>query len=215
MNNYKGIVPKIGASIDPNKAYHDIPYFGLRGPTHRSDTKLRVNRIASVYDVQGKLGLDIGCNVGGISFGLVDAGAAHMTGVDYDESSIGVALQVSELHCPASTDFHALSVPSPEFWSVFNLSNCDFVVWLSNFMWIVEQQGFDSAVQIIEIFREKGKDLIFDTAQHQKDGAAGKHTPFNSSEDVKKMLERIYDNVVDTGPMPDSWNQRNLFVCTV
>ena len=51
---YERIVPVVGGSTSPGKAYHAIP--GVDGPAHRNDTEARIAHIVNHYDPAGKIG---------------------------------------------------------------------------------------------------------------------------------------------------------------
>lgn len=212
MNSFDKIKPKLGASKEEGKAYHDVPYFGLEGPTHRGDTKSRVDKIVSLYEVEGKVGMDLGCNVGGISFGLHLAGASSMVGIDYDKSSISFANDIARDNAPMC-EFYCMDIGSNEFWKMYEDVDPDFIVWLSNFMWISYARDYQFAVEMIERFKSDGRDLIFDSAQHGGDGEAGKYVPFKSGNDVYRMLNKYYSDIERISGHSVSWNKRDLFVC--
>ena len=131
MKDYSSITPIEGGSKVKGKAYHDIPYFNIEGSSHRSDTKQRVDKITELYSVDGKTGLDLGCSVGGISFGLLKAGAEYMHGFDYDKPAVDLANDLAEKH-KVNGFFWNLSIPSEGFWDAYVKIKPDFITWLSN-----------------------------------------------------------------------------------
>ena len=111
--------------------YHDLPFGELaKIKNRRSKTMERVKQIASRVNVKGKTIVDLGCNVGGISIGLLKEGASRVVGIDVDLESIEVA--------KAASDYLGLSKKASFYEQVIDLryirgfvSDIDVVVWLA------------------------------------------------------------------------------------
>jgi SAM-dependent methyltransferase len=202
-----------GSSAKKNWGYHNLPFAEYAdAPTHRKGTIERIQHARGLLRPDGKRGLDIGCSVGGMTFGMQMLGA-EMTGVDYDPNAIRVAKEVEEEQ-GTGAKFMEMSVPSDAFHTTLN-EKWDFVIWLSNFMWVVKQQGYDNSFKLLKEVADNAPVLLFETAQHPKDGGAGKFCPFNGSEDVRAMLSKVYSNVADVGVPSRGWGNRTVFYCEV
>jgi SAM-dependent methyltransferase len=210
MNAYTDVRPIVGGSLQPGKAYHDIP--GLEGPTYRSGSQQRADQIAAAIDVKGKRGIDLGCSVGGVSFGLATHGA-YMTGIDYDTSSISVAEQVA-LERSATCAFGVADLTEDHVWDWITAGQYDFAVWLSNWMWLARQAGHDVARRRLQQLSESVPVLVFETSQGPGDGMAGSPLVVGP-EGVKTLLETstAYTTVEPAGKGPAWCGNRTVFVC--
>ena len=92
------------------------------------------------------------------------------------------------------------------------MGNPDFIVWLSNWMWISKVKGYDRAKKILREISKKTRYLFFDTAQggtdtidsHQLDGKEG----------VYKLLKEntVFPFINDLGLSEPTYHKRNLFL---
>lgn len=207
MNHYARIRPVTGGSTSSGRAYHTIP--GVDGPAHRTDTQDRVDHIVAHFDPNGLTGSDVGCSVGGISIGLAAHGA-RMRGYDWDREAIGVARRVRNdrrLDCT----FAVADLTTEQPWT--EIVAADFVVWMSNWMWIAKLAGAEFARSRLELVAENVDTLIFETAEGDVSmaGSGGLAT----AADVEQMLAETtgYD-VTNLGPPPgDRWHRRSVFLC--
>lgn len=210
-NPYGVIVPKRSASLEPGRAYHDIP--GVKGPTHRGGSAKRAEQINSVYNVDKKTGFDFGCSVGGVSFGLAQLGAT-MHGFDTDESSIQVGQQhAKESNASVILAYADLSDKATVD-SILVPGMYDFGIWLANWMWIAADSGVDYAKKMLKQVSETVPVLFFETAQ-AGGSQAGNHG-MNTPADVERLLREntVYNKVQDLGPSADGWMARNTFMCS-
>lgn len=210
MNAYADVQPIQGGSLTPGKAYHDIP--GEPGPTFRQGSQDRADHIATLIDVDGKHGLDLGCSVGGISFGLEQHGAV-MTGVDYDPSSIETALQVAERR-QSTCAFMVADLTADRTWGWLSGEGFDFAVWLSNWMWIAAQAGHEQAAVRLHQLSLAVPTLVFETAQGPGDGMAGT-SEVVGPDGVRALLEAntVYDDIEAHRPVNRWCGNRTVFVC--
>jgi len=193
-----------GSSTKPGYLYHDLPFFKTK--THRKGSELRVKKILSVYDVEGRSGLDIGCSVGGISFRLQNAGA-KMVAVDYDPEVIQLAKEV-EKQQNTGVVFQRNRVDQT---FIRTLPVYDFIVWFEQWMWLVKQRGEDEAIKILKVVSNKTNNLFFSTSQG--DGKA-KSKMIKSEKDVEVLLRAHTDYLVtNLGTVDDNWHKRSLFWC--
>jgi hypothetical protein len=206
-----GLAPHPGSSVSPGHTYHSLPFPEYRDiPAHRPGTASRVLHMTSRFPVAGLRGLDIGCAVGGISFGFQMQGAS-MVGVDSDPAAIAVALEVEAIHKTGAT-FFCEEFPSPHFSRILNKGH-DFAVFLSAFMWLADSYGMANADIFMERIAKKVPVLWFESAQAEGDGSAWKATPFRSPKDIEEYLRRFYPSVTDTGIPAGGWFPRNVFLC--
>ena len=207
---YERIVPVTGGSTSPGKAYHAIP--GVDGPAHRNDTEARIAHIVNHYDPAGKIGCDIGCSVGGISIGLAEHGA-QMRGYDWDRQAIHVARSIRTSRRLSCT-FTVADLTTPDPWEDLESTAPDFVVWMSNWMWVAELAGGEFARDRIQFISQRVPTLIFETAEGgvSMAGSAG----IRSADDVEAMLTDLTGyTVTNLGPPAgDSWHSRSVFLCT-
>jgi hypothetical protein len=207
-NPYEVIRPSRGASLQEGKAYHDIP--GVEGPSYRSGSAARSVQIATAVTVDKKTGLDLGCSVGGVSFGLATMGAT-MHGFDLDGSAVAVGQQ------------HAINSGLPVILNTADASTVDailipgmydFCVWLANWMWIATDGGYDYACNMLRKVSDVIPVLFFETAQ-ASGSQAGNHG-INSVQDVIDLVRSntTYSSVVDLGESADGWHGRNLLKCS-
>lgn len=211
INPYAPVRPILGGSLTPGKAYHDIP--GETGPTFRQGSQARADHIAQHLLVNGLHGLDLGCAVGGISFGLETHGAV-MTGVDYDQSSIVTANDVAQRRRSTCT-FVAADLTSADTWAWIEGSGFDFAVWLSNWMWLAKQDGPQTARDRLRQLSETIPILVFETAQGPGDGQAGTTDVVGAGGVADLLAEHtVYDEIVPIGTGPLKWcGNRTVFVC--
>jgi hypothetical protein len=209
MNDYSSIKPVEGASLKEGWAYHDIP--GKQGPSYRSGSLDRSRQIADHFDVNGKAGVDIGCSLGGISFGLLTLGASQMSGFDYDESAIDVARRhAAALNLRAN--FECIDIASEAAFDYMLKDNPDFVVWLSNWMWIAKQKSEKLAKECLRKVSRKCPVLIFETAEVE--GSIAGNFGIQNADDVKDLLlaNTSYSNVECIGLSVDGWHNRHIFM---
>ena len=209
MSDLKELASKIGvekiggSSLDQGKLYHDIPFMSL--PSHRKNTRLRVDRILMEIDVKGKKGLDLGCSVGGITFRLQAAGAS-MTGIDYDKAMINLATAIGNKFKTSAKFVH--SIINKEL--ISGLEQYGFIVWFDQWMWLLKQAGED-AYECISIVSQKTNCLFFSTTQGD---AMAKSANISSSQDVFNILKDNTDyQIDDLGTVKDGWYPRNIFRC--
>jgi len=214
MSVFDSIEPIEGGSIERGRPYHDLPFDDLVNQnSFRVSTKQRMQFITNGYSVDGKYGFDLGCAVGGMSFAALQQGASSMTGYDYDQTSIDLANSIADER-NLDADFKYAFMNAEWLASEIGMWAPDFVMWLSNYMWIVKQDGQLAADAMLQVCADTEVDLIFESAQHSKDAAAGKFTEFAQASDIREHLETFYgDGVMDLGPSPTGWNSRNVFIC--
>jgi len=108
------------------KNYHEIPELGIKG------LRTIKNRIQyyDVNDFKDASVLDIGCNVGQMSFQAEKWGASHVIGVEYDRAALENARNNKKL-LKSSVIFTLEDIDNPLFWRSFN--SVDIVLFLAVF----------------------------------------------------------------------------------
>lgn len=205
---YETIRPVVGGSLADGKAYHDIP--GAEGPTYRNNSQARADQIAAAIDVDGKTGLDLGCSVGGVSFGLVKH-RATMLGVDHDEAAIALA----NAHASGvSAEFIHGDLADGQTWGDVLADDYDFAIWLANWMWVAHAAGVPFARERLHDLSERIPTLVFETAQ--AGGSTAGTFGIATDDDVVALLRShtTYTDIRCIGPVADGWHARSLFVAT-
>ena len=196
-----------GSSTKVGTMYHELPFEEFKFPVHRRRLHLRVEKILGEIPVKYMRGLDLGCNVGGITFSLQLAGA-NMVGIDYDKQAIQVAQGVEEYKNTGAV-FLNKSI-TLEF--VEKLEYFDFTVFFDTWMWISKFNGREYAEKLLKKLSEKTTHLFFSVSQ----GKGKAHLDFiESKHDVLRLLREntIYNVFRDLGTVEDGWHPRNIFHC--
>jgi len=212
LSKLKKDVPKKmgrpGAHIESGFIYHGLPFKDLPFNSHRPYSNVRVEKILSYLPKNCKNGLDLGCSVGGVSFELQMFGK-KMTGIDYDESSIKFA---KTLESYKQYGVHFINKKIDMDFSE-EMQNTDFVVWLSNWMWIAKEHGYENAKKILNKISKKTDHLFFDTAQGGSDSIDS--FQLEGAPAVYKLLKENTNFlfVEDLGLSEETYHQRNFFYC--
>ena len=132
-----------------------------------------------------------------------------MTGIDYDESSINFAKTLEKYK---KYNCHFIN-EKINMESANKMQNYDFIIWLSNWMWIAKLEGIETSVKILNKISSKTNHLFFDTAQGGSDPIDSYQLGGRS--DVYKLLKKNTDFrfIEDLGLSEESYHQRNLFYC--
>jgi len=199
-----------GSSITVGKAYHSLPFADLKVPIHREKTNLRVEKIMNNYNVWKKTGIDLGCNVGGITFGLQLMGA-QMIGIDCDEDSINLAIEIEKRYKTGAT-FLCEDI-NLEF-VTRKMKDCDFIIFFDCWMWIARKYGLEIAKKLLNEVSKHTPNLFFSTSQ---DDGKAKMKGIVVTEDVLTLLKGItkYKNYDSLGTVNDGWYPRTIFHCYI
>lgn len=170
----KGGIQKIYDMIGklPNRLqYHELP-FKLMQKADRRYLQERVEVLSSVYDFKDKTGLDLGCNIGGVTFSLAIKGA-KMTGVDVVPELIEIANTCEEyykLGCffyeSNIIDFLELDTPNWHY-------HFDFCVFLATWHWLVRQTNLETGIKILKKISEYCDTLFFEINFGFEEGLTG------------------------------------------
>lgn len=199
-----------GSTTRPGWLYHDVP-FNIEQTTHRKRTGKRAEAMNKVYDFNGKIGLDLGSSVGGISFWLNRFGAA-MIGIERDPQALHVANALKAYY--AIDDVMFLHGKVNEI--LEEPRRYDFVCYLSTFMWVLKDEGLNAAKESLERIGETTDTLFFETSHG--DAMAGGAVIKAGLNDKDKMnrfvtkctgLKNMKEIFIDK-----RWNNRRLVMFT-
>jgi hypothetical protein len=208
-----------GSSIHTGKSYHDVPFKELSLPVHRRNIQMRIDLIKKHYDVNGKYGLDLGCSVGGLAFGACLNGAKSVVGVDYDKQSIDVANAIEDYyHTGAKFMYKNINLESIdeiiEKAKNPKTGRVDFVLWFSQFMWLVKQHDLDHASELLLKLSNCADVMFFETSQGEAAaGDAMRKYDITSGSAVKQYLKKYvpYQSINNLGDVKDGWASRDIF----
>jgi len=198
-----------GSNTRDAKLYHELPFEEFKHfNRHRGGTQERIDNIIRLVNVKDKTILDLGCSVGGLSFGMAQKGAKYVTGIDYDTESIGVANAVKEHYKIENIDFlnDELTIER-----IRELPKVDIVIWMSQWMWIVKQKGMDYAKDLLFEVSAKADIMVFESAAN--DGMA--RIKGATQDDIEKWLfeNTCYEKITRYGST-GGWMNRSIFLCT-
>jgi len=208
---YDSIQPIAGGALVAGKAYHEIP--GVDGPVYRGGTEKRVDHFVDYIPVEGT-GLDLGCSVGGLSIALAERGAT-MFGHDYDASAVRIGNEIAhERELPVI--LRLTDMATEKGWSsvIDDALECDFAVWMSNWMWIAKQAGRKEARSYLLELSGIVPVLVFETAED--DGSMAGSVGLRNADDVEQMLRGNtgYTNFENIGHPDAGWHPRSVFICS-
>jgi len=199
-----------GSSTRTGWMYHDVP-FCIAQTTHRKRTGNRAMAINEVYDLNGKVGLDLGCSVGGISFWLHKFGAS-MVGVERDVEAIRVARALKQYYGIRGVTFINDKVTNV----LQRAGPCGFVIYLSTFMWVLKEEGLVAAKETLHRIGAITSTLFFETSYGDAmAGAAVKAARLDSKEAMDRLViectgfKNSTELFIDKG-----WNNRRLVMFT-
>jgi len=104
--------------------YHEIPQLGIKG---KRDLEGRL-QYYHIEDFKDASIIDLGCNMGQMSFQAADWGASRVTGVEYDSVAIKNAREINE-KLGTGIEFVVDDLDSNFFWN--SLDRYDVVMFLS------------------------------------------------------------------------------------
>jgi SAM-dependent methyltransferase len=166
----------VGLTHEVGTGYHELPFPELRFKTSRGDLKNRIQRLSHIQKIKGAYGLDIGCAIGGMTFGLQQIGA-HMVGIDRDEPSIAVAKECEALFKTGATfvsESFGEDVLAELVRSYGNpqTGRFDFAIWFSSFNWVAEALGTEATRTLLQNVSQCIDTLIADSAIGGKGASA-------------------------------------------
>lgn len=166
--NQLGRHQPVGLTHEVGTGYHELPFPELRFKTSRGDLSARLQRLSQIQEIKGSYGLDIGCAIGGMTFGLQKIGS-KMVGIDRDEPSIAVAQECEALFKTGAT-FVCASFGEETLAELARLygnpmtGRFDFAIWFSSFNWVAEALGLEATRALLEAVSQSVDTLIADSA---------------------------------------------------
>jgi SAM-dependent methyltransferase len=166
----------VGLTHEVGTGYHDLPFPQLRFKTSRSDLSNRLQRLSRIQKFKGACGLDIGCAIGGITFGIQQLGA-QMVGIDRDEPSIAVAKECEALFKTGATFMCApfgeeILAELARSHGNPKTERFDFAIWFSSFNWVAEALGTDGMRSLLHSVSRRIDILFADSAIGGKGASA-------------------------------------------
>ena len=166
--NQLGRHQPVGLTHEVGTGYHELPFPELRFKSSRSDLSARLQRLSQIQELKGSYGLDIGCAIGGMTFGLQQKGSI-MLGIDRDEPSIAVAQECEALFKTGAT-FVCASFGQERLIELASLhgnplsGRFDFAIWFSSFNWVAEALGLEATRSLLDAVSRSVDTLIADSA---------------------------------------------------
>jgi len=169
IQRFKGGINKINHLLGtlPNRQqYHELP-FNLIQKANRGFLKERIKMFKEVYDFKNKKGLDLGCNIGGITFSLAINGA-KMTGVDVVPKLIEIANACEEYY-GLNTNFVEDNIVD----FCLKDTHYDFCVLVAVWHWIVKQTNLKVGIDILNKISKNCDTLFFEINFGHEEGLTG------------------------------------------
>ena len=200
-----------GSSTKHGWLYHDYALPDEFHDVHRRNTEVRLQHMCKHVNFSTQRVLDIGCSSGGIAIGVALLGASEVTGIDHDQNMLRVGRAISTKYWLHNVAFRHDRIPC------HTLPKVDVIIWLSQWMWIVKQQGLSAAQQLLcDVPMSTGATtLIFESAANEGKAAI----TGTSQADIERFLHEWgpFSEVRNIGPFPDQWRaagyERMVFVC--
>jgi len=230
IENLKGGIIKIENLLKrlPNrKQYHELP-FNIIQKVDRKSLKQRIEMMKKVYDFKGKKGLDLGCNLGGLTFSLAIEGA-EMVGVEKNKPFVDIANACEDYHklgCKFENadivDYmhSSLEVEVVGVVVQFPQEHYDFCLLLAIWHWIVKQQGEKVGIEILKTISENCDVMFFEINFGHEEGINGSEETMTKIgltneqavvDYIKKNTD--YTEVKNIGKCMD-WGNRITFMCS-
>jgi len=196
-----------GSSIRRNTVYHALPFEEYKISSHRKDTLSRWSLISNYIDFYNKFVIDIGCNIGGFSMLSSLTGAKNVCGYDYDKESLDIGKILIRLKEIKNVNLIEKNI---DLKFANELEECDIILWLSQWMWCVKQQGMNIAKEMLKIISSKTKIMVFESSA--EDGMAG--IKGMTQNDVYEYLKESsgFKTIFNAGVCND-WGKRNIYIC--
>jgi len=194
--------------------YHELP-FEFKQKADRRFLKERIEMFESVYDFKGKKGIDLGCNIGGITFSLAIKGA-KVLGLDNGKHFLDVA-NACEKYYNLGTEFVKADITD---YCLNNKKHYDFCVFVATWHWVLVKDGLKKATEVLKKISEDCDVMFFETNFGHEIGLTGSE---NAMSDVgldspEKLIEFIkknteYTKVENIGKCI-GWGRRISWLCS-
>jgi len=212
--NQLGKNKPVGLTRVASVAYHEVPFAEIKVKTSRNDLQKRIELISNNFEFNNKVGIDIGCAIGGVTFSLQKMGA-KMIGIERDLPAFNVATEIEAYFKTGANFIHSSISPSllEEVLKKFNHKEFDFTIWLSSFNWVLGDLGEESTKDLINSLSQKSTYLICDSAIGGKGQKFLTQSKIESNEDFVNFIEDNSQYKLEKvlGKY-DSWYNRDLFL---
>lgn len=217
MKFFKKGLSKIQEEINKlpkGKQYHELP-FEFRQNTDRKFLKERIEMFNSVYDFNGKTGIDLGCNIGGITFSLAMKGA-KVSGLDNGKHFLNVA-NACEEHFNLGTEFIEADLTN---YCLNNKKHYDFCIFVATWHWIVKREGIKKATEVLNKISKDCDVMFFETNFGHEHGLIGSEDAMTEAgitneEELTEFIKKNtkYTKVENIGKCI-GWANRPSFFCS-
>lgn len=199
----------------PNRLqYHELP-FNLMQKSDRKFLRERVEVLESVYDFKGKKGLDLGCNIGGITFALAIKGS-EMTGVDAVTELIEIANACEEYY-NLGCEFVKSEITE---YLLKNINHYDFCTFLATWHWILKNFGIKKATDTLKKISETCEVMFIEVNFGHEEGLVGSEETMVEAglTNETKLIDYIIKNTnyknINVIGKSIGWNNRSCLMCS-
>lgn len=205
---------KIGGATKGNYLYHNynLPFnLGKEIHFHRSFTNKRIKKINNIINIKKSSFLDIGSANGGISFGLLSYGACYVYGIELEKSAHSISNILKKIYKLKNINFINGDISSAK------IPKVDYIIWLSNYMWIEKIYGFNKSIEILyNVIRKSNcKGMLFESAA--SDGGAGVEGRTQAYVEELLKIYTPFKKIINYGSFDDNWRKpwkrRNVYFC--
>ena len=194
-----------GSSVFEGHTYGRLPFKELENMPYHRDNKERTDWILNNMPENCKSILDLGCNVGHLSFELASHGF-KVYGIDYDGNAINIAKKINEYY-HMDCEFYAKNILDISLM----YQKYDVILFLSAFQWIVKQIGIFKAKMFINILSDRCKYMFFETSGSDSMAQLIQADDFEWQKD---LLETHRFKILDYKKMKvDTGNERWIIKC--
>ena len=193
-----------GSNTEEGKFYHRN-FYGDE-PFQRLDSDKRARAISDNYDLNNKIILDLGCNIGFFSMFANKVGAKKVIGVDYDKESIKFANKVKKDNKLININFLGKEINTLELERIGKV-DCTFA--LAILPWIMHQT---SREEMEEVINWMGENSNVNFIEIQYAGEPGELNWIHNDEEcrvyLRKWFKYVYKVIKVTG-----WGPRTVWKC--
>jgi len=200
--------------LPKRKQYHELP-FEFKQKTDRRFLKERIEILESVYDFKGKNGLDLGANIGGVSFSLAIKGA-KMTAVEKEKEFLDVGI-ACEKHFGMGVKFVEADLVD---YVLSNEKHFDFCTFLATFHWIVKERGIDVATNVLNKISKDCDVMFLETNFGHEEGLVGSEDAMSEAgiKNENDLISYIknnteYTEIKNVGKCI-GWGRRSTYFCS-
>jgi len=217
VQKIKGCMQTINDALGklPNRRqYHELP-FRLVQKADRGYLRERIRLFKNAYDFSGKKGLDLGCNIGGITFSLALEGA-KMRGVDIYDEGLNVA-NACEDYYKLNCEFFKEDIV--DYVRKIN-EHYDFCIFLATWHWVVKQHGEKVGIEVIKKISDRCDTMFFEINFGHEEGLRGSEETMvelglTNEQAVIDFIKKNtkYTEVKNIGKSV-GWGNRITFMCS-